>query len=128
MYRKIFLVMIVAVTLAGGCRKEKADAGCKELRQGILDKDDARVRAEITGYLLSLPTRTYSDQTLNALVDAINNKCGNIASILCFDCIDTYPSQSEISISYQMGGNTIVGIIDLSYDSNHQMIFRNLHE
>ena len=57
-----------------------------------------------------------------------NSICTMNASALCFDCIQTLPSQSEIRISFDNGASTVEKTIDISYNSNNKMIFYNLHD
>lgn len=72
----------------------------------------------INGYIASLPSQNYTKQNLNALVDAINGLCGETATMLCFDCIKTLPSQSEIRISNAGLIGPVAKTIDITYNAS----------
>ena len=47
---------------------------------------------------------------------------------ICFDCIKTLPSQSEIRVSYFGINGPVEKTIDIVYTTNNKMVFHNMHE
>ena len=123
-----FLIVFAGITLVLACNKaEIISEDCERLQHGITTSDKDEVKAIITKFINSLSSQEYSQQNLNSLVARINQQCDVSASTICFDCIDTNPSQSEIRITCQGSGAPVERTVDLSYTTAHDMVFRNLH-
>lgn len=136
--RKIRLyipVMILTVSLLA-CRKDNdlRSPSCQQLRDAATNLDVQQARDAINAYIANLPSQSYTQDNLEKLVQAINgsvqsiNGCGITASLFCFDCIQTLPSQSEIFISLGPGGINGQAVIDISYNAANKMTFQNLHQ
>ena len=111
-----------------GCSKDSLDSECQRLKDRMTVNDTESVKAIITTYINMLPSKNYDQQNLEVLSASISNNCGISAVVLCFDCIDTLPEQSEIKVSFIFFGNTIQRIIDISYSANNEMKIVNMHE
>jgi hypothetical protein len=127
--RYISFIFITGVLIFASCKKEKiSEVDCQRLQNAIVNADKEEVKIVVTKFISSLSSQDYSDQNLNKLVNAIGQQCGTSAAVLCFDCIKTLPSQSEIKISYIGISGPIERVIDISYTAGNKMIFRNMHE
>jgi hypothetical protein len=125
-----FLFIVIAMFfLLPACKKEKiVTADCQQLQNGITTDNKEEVKKVINAFIASLPSQTYTEQNLNALVNVINGKCGETAALLCFDCIQTLPSQTEIRISYAGITGPVAKTIDIIYTATNTMTFSNIHE
>lgn len=126
----IFTVSLIA------CSKDKElrSPSCQQLRDAATNLDVQQARDAINDYIANLPSQSYTQANLEKLVQAINGTvqgsggCGITASMVCFDCIQTLPSQSEIIISLGPAGINGQAVIDISYNTADKMIFQNLHQ
>jgi len=69
----------------------------------------------------------YTESNMYRLADAISSNCSISTAVLCFDCIQTLPSQSEIHIKLSSSGSMIEKVIDISYNTNNKMVVQNVH-
>ena len=88
-----------------------------------VDKVGTIIRTSIS----ALPSKTYNQQNIQSLTERIS-KCDIGSSILCFDCIKTLPSQTEISLLFSYNGMQYQKVIDLSYTPDNRIVFRNMHD
>src|SRR5688572_9635799 len=98
-----FLSLLAIVVLFGilSCKKDEiVPADCMELESGLTNSNTGQVKTVITKFINSLPSQDYTENNLNRLVRTIGEQCGVSAAVLCYDCIKTLPSQSEIHLSY----------------------------
>ncbi|HEX7906168.1 MAG TPA: hypothetical protein VF487_19980 [Chitinophagaceae bacterium] len=126
-YLAIFLLGTLVLSLNISCEKDP-EATCQQLKNSIINSDKEQVKTIISQFITTLPSSTYTQQNLNALASSIQQHCSMNTSSLCFDCIQTMPTQSEIRISFVNGATTVEKTIDISYNSNNKMIFYNLHD
>ncbi|MEI9910965.1 MAG: hypothetical protein WDO71_15605 [Bacteroidota bacterium] len=120
---------MAGLLILAACKKEKIDqADCQRLQNGITTANKEEVKSVITKFISSLPSQTYSEQNLNKLVSIIRQQCGTGATVLCFDCIKTLPSQSEIRISYFGTAGPVEMTVDISYTISNKMVFLNMHD
>jgi hypothetical protein len=125
----ILLIFTTGLLVFAGCKKEKTSkADCERLQNAIGSGNKDEVKEVINKFIGSLPSQNYTEQNLNNLLNAIGQQCGTSAVSICFDCIDTFPSQSEIKISYFSINGPVERIIDISYNAGNKMIFRNMHD
>lgn len=100
------------------CKKDGlGEASCQELKNGIMTTQKEEVRMAITHFISNLPSANYTGENLAKLAAAIKNRCTIDVAVLCFDCIETNPTQSEIRISFVNGTNKVEKTIDISYNS-----------
>jgi len=123
------LIAITGFFLLAACKKEKiVTADCQQLQNGITTDNIEEVKTIINKFISNLSSQTYTEQNLNNLVNAIGQQCSATATLLCFDCIQTLPSQTEIRISYPGTGGPVEKTIDITYNTSNKMIFNNLHD
>lgn len=125
---RIAVVVLATILLITGasCKKDK-QGRCEQLKQAVYSNDIDKVRLIITTYLQSLPSLTYNEQNIQLLTQRISD-CDIASIIYCFDCIETYPSQTELSLDFTYNGAMVHKIIDLSYNSANKIVFRNMHD
>ena len=127
--RLFLLIAIASFPLLPACKKQQLrKPDCQLLQSGITTDNKEEVKAVINNFIASLRSQNYTEENLNALVDAINGQCGESATMLCFDCIQTLPSQTEIRIAYAGINGPIAKTIDIIYTANNKMTFSNIHE
>ena len=125
--KKILLILICG-QLVFSCNKDNISDSCKSLKDGVLNNQVDKVRVVITNFINELPGRIYNDANLTSLAQKISSQCNISCTVLCFDCIKTLPSQSEIRITINSGGTTVARTIDIDYSSSNIMTFRNMHD
>jgi hypothetical protein len=127
--RHFLFIALAGFFLLAACKKEKiVMADCQQLLNGIAIHDKEEVKKVINKFIASLTSQTYTAENLNALVSAVNKQCGASATLLCFDCIQTLPSQTEIRLAFAGLSGSVEKTIDITYTSSNKMIFHNLHE
>jgi hypothetical protein len=109
------------------CTKEVPKATCQKLKSAILAEDKIQVGEQINAFIRHLNARTYTSEYLNSLTHALS-KCDLTATVLCFNCIETLPEQSEIQISLSASGTTVTRTIDITYNARNEMVYSNIHE
>lgn len=121
----IFLVFLLPVL---SCKKEEVGPpACQDLYNALKTGNTEQAGTVISNFIQGLSSREYTRLNIEKLVSRINQQCGTSAELLCFDCIQTLPSQTEIRISWPSVIFPEMKIIDISYNSNNEMIFRNMH-
>jgi len=129
MSRKYLLFAFALLSTALSCSKEGNDGDyCQELRDGVTNSNVEQVKHAITQFINSLPSQDYTEENINNLVHAIEDDCDGSAALLCFDCVKTLPSQTEIQIGYPGTTGLVNKTIDITYTTNNEMKFSNLHD
>lgn len=124
-----YLLGITLIFAAFSCSKEDRESDyCQELRDGITNSNVEQVNHVITHFINGLPSQDYSEENITKLVTVIDEYCDGSAALLCFDCVQTLPSQTEIQVSYPGTSGPVNKIIDVTYKSNNEMKFGNLHD
>jgi len=123
------LLAIVLLFAILSCKKDEiVPADCIELESGLTNSNTGQVKTVITKFINSLPSQVYTEENLNRLVSAIGEQCSVSVTMLCYDCIKTLPSQTEIYISYAGTTNPVNKTIDITYTENNKMKFSNMHD
>jgi hypothetical protein len=126
-YRLILGIALLFAVLS--CRREHIVASdCMELQSGITNSNEEQVKSVITKFIRSLPSQDYTEENINKLVTAIEEQCDASVSLLCYDCIKTLPSQTEIRVGYAGTTSPINKTIDITYGANNKMKFSDLHD
>ena len=129
MSRKYLLFAFALLSTAFSCSKEDSDGDhCQELRDGVTNSNVEQVKHVITQFINGLPSQDYTEENINNLVRVIEDYCDGSATVLCFDCVQTLPSQTEIQIWYPGSGGLVYKTIDITYTANNEMKFGNLHD
>lgn len=131
--RKLLLLLPLAI-LALGCEKDNSER-CEGLRIAVQNDDIGAVK-EIVNRLtadLEAQAATPTDQeghrnSYLTLIDRLNDECDLNATGVCYGCIDTYPSTSEIKLNILLGTHSVTRTIDLSPDQEGRFRCTNMHE
>ena len=122
----LFLTVFTCILFIS-CKKHTDNLNCSNLNEGIRSNNAEMVKSVIESFINKLPSKNYSKQNLESLATNLSSDCNISAEVICFDCIDTLPSLSEIRIRI----NTIstpTKIIDISYTSGNAMTFHAMHD
>lgn len=123
-YYRLLLTSFLLTAVFAGCEKDASDQEC-QLSQYMAANDIDGVRTYITRLIHRLPSAKYTEHNLNQLAAAISSQCQVQAEVLCFDCIQTLPTQTEIFL-------TITGspgkVLDITYTPNLEMRFLTMHD
>jgi hypothetical protein len=124
------LVLIVVVSLFA-CSKDKdlRSGSCQQLKNAMINDDKQQAIDAIEDYIASMPSKQYTQQNIENLLQAIegSQSCSLQAQLLCFDCIHTLPSQTEIRIMTN-SLSPVEKTIDLSYDALNTITVVNMHD
>jgi hypothetical protein len=120
----IFLILFSCFVIS--CKKSSDTPRCEEFREKMMNNDKEAVKKIITRYIDGLSSQKYTAQNLHNLLKAISRQCGIQGELLCYDCIETLPTQSEIVLRFS--SPTIAKVIDISYTNTNTMKFVNMHE
>jgi predicted aldo/keto reductase-like oxidoreductase len=122
----IFAGFLFFASVFNSCKKETFNSfDCFSLRQGIKSDSFELVKKEINKICSGL-TETTVKQKLQKLTETISSKCKMQASVLCVNCIYTYPAQSEIKITFSLSGIEYSKVIDIiSFDP---LQFHSMHD
>ena len=122
----IALIFLLAAT---GCRKDVIEpVNSDKLQQAVIAGNPDVVEVEINKVLSGLPAVPDSNNNLKNITDAISSQGKVSAVALCYNCIDTYPAQSEIKIAVAFAGGVKEKIIDISYSENKKYFFAGMHD
>lgn len=126
---KYLLSFVILIALVSSCRKDTDCQEAQELKLAMKQNDVNAAGVAITKAIASLPSKTYNQQNIQALVADINSKCSMSASMLCFSCIKTLPEQTEIRVTFIDGNATVTKTFDISYRLNNpNIIFVSMHD
>lgn len=126
-YMRTFVTFILTLLLGFASCKKDNQQQCEELKNAAYSNDVAKVGSIITTYITSLASQNYNEQNIEMLSERIR-KCDISASVFCFDCIQTLPSQTEIGLNFLYNGSMVQKVVDLSYSGENKIVFRNLHD
>jgi len=108
------------------CKKEYS-YDCQELKQAAFNNNTDRTKEIVLGYISSLSSKKYTQANLEELARVIS-QCDIAASVNCFDCIKTLPSQTEMRLAFSYNGVPIQKIINFSYSANDEIIALDMHD
>ena len=126
-YRKLIFVIICISFTVFGCKKDVPNSNCEDLKNAIVADAKDNIKSLITSYIQRLPLQAYSEQNLTSLASSLSNECSISTLALCFDCITTLPSMSEIQLTVTSNQTTISKIVDISYTPDNKMTCVNVH-
>ena len=101
---------------------------CADLSRAVISSDKALAKSAIDNIISSIPSSQYTEGNIQNLVNKIAGDCNLQTIMICFDCIKTLPTQTEIRITINSGAAPVQKIIDLSYTSSNKMVFHNMHD
>ena len=125
--KKLILILIYG-QLVFSCHKDELSGSCETLRDAVLNNNIDKARSAINSFINRLESKVYNEPNLTILVQKISSQCNISSTIICFNCIRTLPSQTEIRIVISSGGTTVSKTIDLSYSANNIITFVYMHD
>lgn len=125
--RLIFALLFIAV-ITIGCEKNSVTPDCRKLKDGMSSDSSEIVIAVISQLADQLPSKIYTEQNLNELCASIRQQCDFTAEVYCFDCIDTWPPQSEIRISFGLLGDKVEKTIDVTRNPDNTIKILAMHD
>lgn len=132
--KSISLILCILSLFLSSCKKEHASASCSTIQQAVLGNDKDLMKKEINLICNAIQVQSSVNDpdglkhSLDELVSRLSSLCGLSVRSLCYFCIDTLPPQSEITISVTTSTGTVTKLIDISYNSNKQLYFVNMHD
>lgn len=127
--KQLLLTLLVSFSFLA-CSKEDVVANkCENLKSVLRGTDIGSIKNAVQGYVAELPSQEYTEQNINNLIANISGKCVVSATLICFDCIPTLPSASEIKLSFTENGTTVYKIIDLTtFAGSNKIKVQSAHE
>jgi hypothetical protein len=125
--KKIILILIYG-QLVFSCDKNELSGSCETLRDAVLNNNIDKARSAINSFINRLESKVYNEANLTVLVQKISSQCNVSSTIMCFNCVRTLPSQTEIRIVINSGGTTVSKTIDISYLTNNIITFVYMHD
>jgi hypothetical protein len=123
-----FTLCLALLLNSTSCRKEINDSDCQRIKSGMITNDIDAVKTVMNKFIARLSFETYTEENINKLVSMINQECDLTCSLICFDCIQTLPSQTEIRITISQSGTPVSKTMDLTYNTSNRIVFRNMHD
>ena len=119
--KKLFLILVIGCCFISGCKKEAATANT--FAAGLHDSNVTQVTKEVQALF-----KPYSEPNLNSFAASLASIYDVNATVLCFDCIQTNPAETEIKIQYNYQGAQETRIVDMSRDHSNIMKLVSIHE
>ena len=136
-----FIIVIVFIVCISSCDKSVDPNGdleklnCDSLKIGIINMDSRIVKSEVNKLVTDLkPKVTANDrfghkENLSILISRLNTQCISInAELICYDCIETNPPQSEILVATDSVGSPIKRVIDIFTPTDSNLSCVRIHE
>lgn len=119
--------LLLAAVLFATCDKD-VESDCTGFRSALVANDEEKilrmVNQQITWSFLLVTSR----QNLEALAKHFNDDCNLEVKYICFECADTNPPISEISLQFLNGATIEERTIDLWHDlQENRMKAINVH-
>lgn len=118
---------LVVVFLFSSCSKDpKApNPDCDALKEGLLNEEVSVV----TSALATFSDLSYSQDNIDALADTINKTCNVKATVLCFECVQTLPPETEMSFALiDNNDDSTARVVDITYTTDKKIKFVAVHE
>jgi len=123
-FTSILSFMLIALF---SCSKED-NPSCESLKIGLLSRSDRVVRQEFNHFIKDLGINRYDEGDFNMLVNELDERCdGMTFRKICFGCIYTHPSTSEIEVELDSMGILVKRVNDVSSPTDSQWSFSGLH-
>jgi hypothetical protein len=120
-----YLLLLLLTSAMISCQKGIQDItdptamiNCDLLKQGLLDNDVSMVDSSL-GNLLNTD---YTEENMSKLVDTISKNCDTKAVLICFECIETLPAQSAMTLTFLSNGDSTTKELDFTYGVNLRTI------
>lgn len=125
--KTVFLAACISSALLA-CKKDSQSGNCELLKNALIAdvKDD--VKALVNTYISQTPSQVYTAQNMDALASALSKECSLSPLVLCFDCVFTLPSMSEIQITVTSIQPNVSRVLDISYTPDNKMTCVSVHD
>ena len=129
MYRlKLFFAIACICFSFTGCKKDSAGYKCEELKNAVITGADDDIKSIITHFINRLPSKKYTEENVNALLSSLTNECSVTTALVCYDCVYTLPSMSEIQITVTSNQVTASKTVDITYTPDNNMRCAGVHD
>ena len=134
MKKILLLLLVVVVVSCESNNKEEDNVDWLKLKEAIINQDNDLAKPEFLKLLANTtPDPTSDDPTgqkenIDKLIQAINASNVLTAELFCYNCILTYPGQSEITVEVDSSGTSISKIVDILTPEDDILSFRDIHE
>ena len=98
MKHKLVLVLILGLGFIS-CKKDIAGK-CDDLVEAMMNNNQEKSATIMNSWINELPSDEYTEDNINRLISLINDNCTINATLFCFDCVMTLPSQTEIGLEF----------------------------
>ena len=127
MKHKLVLVLILGLGFIS-CKKDIAGK-CDDLVEAMMNNNQEKAAIIMNSWINELPSDEYTEDNINRLINLINDNCTINATLFCFDCVMTLPSQTEIGLEFHYNGNTVNKVLDITYEgSNNRIRYSRFHD
>lgn len=130
------LIFVLLVIIFTSCENEntRPDVDWVAFKAGVIQKDYLIIEKEISNLLINTSAKPTANDFIGQetniynLIKAINGSELLQAQLLCYACIKTYPSQSEIIVTTDSSGISVRRIIDILTPEDNLLQFVNIHD
>jgi len=135
-----FIVILFFITCVSSCDIAVDPDGdlkkinCDSLKTGIVNMDSRIVKYEVNKLVADLKTKRTSDdfigqkENLAQLINRLVASCDDMnVGLICYACIETNPSQSEILIKTDSVGTPIKSVMDISTPTDSNLKCLGIH-
>ncbi len=126
-FKLLLLLTVISFSLAG-CKKDCPANHCEGLKTALITGDNTNLQSSIANLINNLPNQEYTEENINALVSSVADQCSITTKVICFNCIMTLPSETEIQLTFTNNQSTISKIIDISHTAENKMKFVSVHD
>ena len=124
---RMISIIISLLFLTFACKKTGLKDSCENLKQGILSDDIAMAKSAVNDIIMTLPNQDYTQTNLQSLINKLNTHCNLTTELVCYDCIKTLPSESEIRVSVNLSASSQQKVMDISYTATNRMTCVSMH-
>jgi hypothetical protein len=125
---KLF-ILIACISITGpGCKKDSAPYNCQALKNAVITGSKDDIKSLINSYINRLPSQAYTEQNINTLNSSLSGECSIATTLICFDCVSTLPSITEIQVTVVSSPTNISKVIDISYTPENKMTCVFVHD
>ncbi|NLE63858.1 MAG: hypothetical protein BWY08_01419 [Bacteroidetes bacterium ADurb.Bin174] len=132
--RNFIVVFVVFVFISCDKENTKPNVDWNTLKVGVIQKDKSIIEKEISKLLINTKAKPNDNdiigqkENVDNLISEFNKSKVLHADLLCYACIETYPEQSEVTITTDSSGVSISRIIDILTPKDNILEFVNIHD
>lgn len=128
--KKYSYLIFAAGLLLLACNESQT---CESVHDDLLSRNVAGVKEGLNPWLSKWdPDATEDDptghqQNLQSFINRLEKKCSFQADLICYACIETNPSQSEVKIVLDSVGHQVERVLDILTPEDDVMVIWNIH-